>query len=54
MFTDTGLAWLHAFEQAVAQTEAEFKQEVGADVATVVSLGLEAYAGGDSSLESTP
>jgi DNA-binding MarR family transcriptional regulator len=54
VFTDTGLAWLRAFEQAVAQTEAEFKQEVGADVATVVSLGLEAYAGGDSSLESLP
>ncbi len=54
VFTDTGLAWLRAFEQAVAQTEAEFKQEVGADVATVVSLGLEAYAGGYSSLESPP
>ncbi len=52
VFTSTGLAWLRAFEQAVAQAEAEFKQEVGADVATVVSLGLEAYAGGDSSLES--
>ena len=54
VFTETGLAWLRAFEQAVAQTEAEFKQEVGADVATVVSLGLEAYAGGYSSLESPP
>jgi DNA-binding MarR family transcriptional regulator len=54
VFTETGLAWLRAFEQAVAQTEAEFKQEVGADVATVVSLGLEAYANGDSSLESPP
>ncbi len=54
VFTETGLAWLRAFEQAVAQTEAEFKQEVGTDVATVVSLGLEAYAGGDSSLESPP
>ena len=52
VFTETGLAWLRAFEQAVAQTEAEFKQEVGADVATVVSLGLEAYSGGYSSLES--
>ncbi len=52
VFTETGLAWLRAFEQAVAQTEAEFKQEVGADVATVVSLGLEAYAGGYSGLES--
>jgi hypothetical protein len=44
-FTATGRAWLRAFEQAVAQTEAEFRQEVGSDVATVVSLGLEAYAG---------
>ena len=52
VFTETGLAWLRAFEQAVAQTEAEFKQEVGSDVATVVSLGLEAYAGGYSGLES--
>lgn len=45
VFTETGLAWLRAFEQAVAQTEAEFRQEVGNDVATVISLGLEAYAG---------
>jgi DNA-binding MarR family transcriptional regulator len=52
VFTETGLAWLRAFEEAVAQTEAEFKQEVGVDVATVVSLGLEAYAGGYSGLES--
>ncbi len=44
VFTETGLAWLRAFEQAVKQTEAEFRQEVGADVATVISLGLEAYA----------
>jgi len=51
-FTPTGLAWLSAFEQAVAQAEAEFKQEVGTDVATVVSLGLEAYANGYSGLES--
>jgi DNA-binding MarR family transcriptional regulator len=54
VFTDTGLAWLRAFEQAVAQAESEFKQEVGADVATVVSLGLEAYAGAYSDLESQP
>ena len=54
VFTETGLAWLHAFEQAVAQAETEFKQEVGADVATVVSLGLEAYAGAYSDLESQP
>ena len=45
VFTDTGLVWLQAFEQSVAQTEAEFKQEVGNEVATVIALGLEAYAG---------
>jgi DNA-binding MarR family transcriptional regulator len=44
-FTATGLAWLQAFRDAVAQAEAEFRSEVGADVATVVTLGLEAYAG---------
>lgn len=44
-FTETGLAWLAAFEQAVAQADREFRAEVGADVATVVALGLEAYAG---------
>ena len=43
-FTATGLAWLRAFQDAVAQAEAEFREEVGADVATVVSIGLEAYA----------
>ena len=46
-FTPTGLAWLQAFRDAVAQAEAEFRAEVGDDVATVVSIGLEAYAGGD-------
>jgi DNA-binding MarR family transcriptional regulator len=44
-FTDTGLAWLKAFEGAVAQAESEFRQEVGDEVATVVAIGLEAYAG---------
>jgi len=44
-FTPVGLSWLTAFEQAVAQAEQEFRAEVGADVATVVALGLEAYAG---------
>lgn len=52
VFTETGLIWLRAFERAVAQAEAEFRQEVGNDVATVVSLGLEAYAGAYSDLES--
>ena len=45
-FTPTGLAWLQAFRDAVAQAETEFRAEVGAEVATVVALGLEAYAGG--------
>jgi DNA-binding MarR family transcriptional regulator len=45
-FTPTGLVWLQAFRDAVAQAEREFRTEVGSDVATVVALGLEAYAGG--------
>jgi len=44
-FTDDGLLWLGAFERAVTQAETEFKTAVGQDVATVVALGLEAYAG---------
>jgi len=43
-FTPTGLAWLRAFKDAVAQAEAEFRAAVGDEVATVVALGLEAYA----------
>lgn len=45
MFTADGLAWLAAFRTAVAQAEVEFRQSVGDDVATVVTIGLEAYAG---------
>ncbi|MEI7783350.1 MAG: MarR family transcriptional regulator [Betaproteobacteria bacterium] len=45
VFTDTGLAWLEAFRRAVSQAQAEFTQAVGPEVATVVRLGLEAYAG---------
>jgi DNA-binding MarR family transcriptional regulator len=45
-FTPTGLLWLQAFREAVAQAEKEFRAEVGQDVATVVKFGLEAYAGG--------
>jgi DNA-binding MarR family transcriptional regulator len=44
LFTESGLAWLEAFRRAVAQAEEEFRQAVGHDVATVVALGLEAYA----------
>ena len=47
-FTPTGLAWLQAFRDAVAQAEREFRAEVGGDVATVVAIGLEAYAGGNA------
>jgi DNA-binding MarR family transcriptional regulator len=43
VFTETGLLWLDAFKRAVTQAEAEFRQAVGLDVATVVALGLEAY-----------
>ncbi len=44
-FTPTGLAWLHAFHEAVTRAEAEFRAEVGHEIATVVAMGLEAYAG---------
>lgn len=45
-YTETGLLWRRAFGQAVTQAEREFRDEVGDAVATVVTLGLEAYAGG--------
>lgn len=44
VFTETGRAWLHAFQQAVQQAESEFREQVGVEIATVVALGLEAYA----------
>lgn len=44
VFTPVGLAWLQAFRQAVAQAEAELRAAVGAEVATVIAIGLEAYA----------
>ncbi len=42
-FTEAGLAWLVAYQAAVAQAEAEMRAAVGDEVATVVALGLEAY-----------
>ena len=42
-FTEAGLAWLQAFRDAVKQAEAEFRTEVGEQVAAVVAIGLEAY-----------
>ncbi|MEY2659988.1 MAG: hypothetical protein RLZZ123_1160 [Pseudomonadota bacterium] len=44
-FTPMGLDWLHAFERAVQQAEAECREQVGPEVATVLRLGLEIYAG---------
>jgi DNA-binding MarR family transcriptional regulator len=44
-FTDTGLAWLQACAQATAQAENEMRAALGAEICTVVSLGLEAYVG---------
>ena len=44
VFTPTGLDWLAAFRAALTQAEAEFRAAVGPEVATVVTLGLEAYA----------
>ncbi len=43
-FTPAGLAWLHGFQRAVIQAEAELKLAVSPEVATVIALGLEAYA----------
>ena len=43
-FTDTGLAWLDAYREAVKQAELELRQAVGDEIATVLAIGLEAYA----------
>ena len=43
VFTADGLAWLEAFRNAVAQAESEFRASVGDEIATVVTIGLEAY-----------
>jgi DNA-binding MarR family transcriptional regulator len=44
VFTEAGLAWLAAYQEAVAQAEADMRDAVGHAVATVVALGLEAYS----------
>lgn len=44
-FTATGLAWLEAYREAVEQAELELRHAVGEEVATVLSIGLEAYSG---------
>jgi DNA-binding MarR family transcriptional regulator len=43
-FTADGLAWLEAFRKAVQQAEHEFRASVGEEIATVLTIGLEAYA----------
>lgn len=43
VFTTLGLAWLGGFERAVARAEAEFREAVSEEVATVITLGLEVY-----------
>lgn len=43
-FTAAGLAWLRAFQQAVMQAETELRAAVGGEIATVIAIGLEAYA----------
>lgn len=42
-FTDTGFAWLNAFEQAVQVAEKELENDLGPEVVAVLKLGLEAY-----------
>jgi DNA-binding MarR family transcriptional regulator len=44
VFTPAGLSWLQAFQEAVTQAQFEVRDAVGAEVATVMALGLEAYA----------
>ncbi|MES2878558.1 MAG: MarR family transcriptional regulator [Pseudomonadota bacterium] len=44
VFTSIGLAWLQAFQKAVAQAEDELRAAIGPEVATVIAIGLEAYA----------
>jgi DNA-binding MarR family transcriptional regulator len=45
IFTAAGLAWVQAYHDAVMQAREELEQSVGPEVATVLALGLEAYAG---------
>ena len=43
-FTPVGLAWLAAYQDAAAQAESEMRSAVGAEIATVIAIGLEAYS----------
>jgi len=44
VFTEAGLSWLQAFKEAVTQAQTELQEAVGKEVATVMAIGLEAYA----------
>ena len=44
VFTPAGLNWLQAYQEATTQAQAELRAAVGPEVATVMLLGLEAYA----------
>jgi DNA-binding MarR family transcriptional regulator len=44
MFTAAGLAWLSAYQDAVAQAEAEMRAAIGDEITAVVNIGLETYA----------
>ena len=44
VFTAAGLAWLSAYLEAAAQAETEMQAAVGTEIATVISIGLEAYS----------
>lgn len=46
VFTPAGIDWLAAFKAAARQATAELEEAVGPEVATVIRLGLEAYARG--------
>lgn len=46
VYTAQGLQWREAFERAVEHAQNEFATAVGAEVATVARLGLEAYVQG--------
>ena len=45
VFTETGLAWLAAYQDAVTQAEAEMRAAISDEVTAVIALGLEAYCG---------
>ena len=44
VFTAAGLIWIRVYREAVTQAEQELRAAIGVDVATVIAIGLEAYA----------